>query len=192
MRYAKIIDNQIVETSISQVQADNRRDELGIFLPIRPSVPPQHHEHQKLVAQYTIHEDYVVMSYAVVDMTPDEQIRADAKRAAATERRRAEQREQLKAERKARVSEPINGVQVATVEDRENISGTIQNWQVLGSPETIEWTMADNSVAALTQQDLITVATLYAQRKAQIFQQYQALCAELETSDDPSSVVWPS
>ena len=104
--------------------------------------------------------------------------------------RRTARRNQLKTERNERIAEPINGVQVATVEDRENIQGAIQNWQALGSPDAINWTMADNSVSALTQQQLIDVATAYTQRKAQIFQQYQGLCAELETSDDPASVVW--
>ena len=104
---------------------------------------------------------------------------------------RIARRNALKTERDQRTGEPISGVQVATLVDRENVSGTIRNWESLGNPAAIPWILADNSVAPLSKDDLIAIEVAYAQRKAVIFQQYQALCVELEASNDPATVVWP-
>lgn len=84
-------------------------------------------------------------------------------------------RQKLKEERDAKIAAPIQGVQVASVEDRENIQGTIRKWETLGNPPAIPWTMADNSVSLLTKDDLIAIEDAYTLRKAQAFQEYQAL-----------------
>lgn len=88
-------------------------------------------------------------------------------------------RDYLKLTRDITVAAPISNVQVATPEDRENISGTIRKWETLGSPQAINWIMADNSVAALTKADLIAVEDAYALRKAQAFIEYGAAVAAL-------------
>ena len=88
-------------------------------------------------------------------------------------------RDYLKLMRDITISAPINNVQVATSEDRENISGTIRKWETLGSQEAINWIMADNSVAVLTKADLISSEDSYALRKALAFAEYGAAVAAL-------------
>lgn len=102
-----------------------------------------------------------------------------------------QRRSQLKWERDDRVSAPINNVQVGRTEDRENITGTLSNWELLGLGESIDWIMADNTVQSLTQSDLQSVVDAYALRKLQLFGVYQGLLQQLETTDDPESIVWP-
>jgi hypothetical protein len=88
-------------------------------------------------------------------------------------------RDYYKLMRDITIAAPINGVQVARLEDRENISGTIRKWDALGSPAAIPWIMADNSVALLSKEDLIAIEDAYAQRKAMAFAEYQQRVAEL-------------
>src|SRR5690554_855394 len=101
------------------------------------------------------------------------------------EQRRERQRQMLKMERIERVSAPINNVQVATPEDRENVQWAASN------VESVDWIMADNTVQMLTAADLQAVISQYPLRKMELFGVYADLLRQLETTDDPESVVWP-
>ena len=99
--------------------------------------------------------------------------------------RKEVQRQKLKQERIKRVNAPINNVQVATPEDRENVQWAANN------VESIDWIMADNTVQTMTAEQLQAVIVEYAERKMQVFATYAALLQQLSESDDPESVVWP-
>ena len=101
------------------------------------------------------------------------------------EQRRERQRQMLKMERIERVSAPINNVQVATPEDRENVQWAASN------VEFIDWIMADNTIQTLTAADLQVVISQYPLRKMELFEVYAGLLAQLAESDEPESVVWP-
>ena len=101
------------------------------------------------------------------------------------EQRREHQRQALKQERIERASDPINNVQVATPEDRENVQWAAAN------VDSIDWIMADNTVQTLTSADLNAVITQYPLRKMELFAVYTGLLKKLQTSDDPESVTWP-
>ena len=80
----------------------------------------------------------------------------------------------IKAKREQSASEPINNVQVATLQDRENIQGSIEYFNILSQGKgTITWTMADNTEQELSLQDLQGVLDTYVIRKAQAFAEYQ-------------------
>ena len=80
----------------------------------------------------------------------------------------------IKAKREQSASEPINNVQVATLQDRENIQGSIEYFDILSQGKgTITWTMADNTEQDLSLQDLQGVLGTYVIRKAQAFAEYQ-------------------
>ena len=93
---------------------------------------------------------------------------------------REERRQILKQERDERISLPINNVQVGRVEDRENVTGTISNWDALGLTTSIGWVMADNTLQALTKDDLEDIVIGYAQRKAQTFSAYEQAAMALQ------------
>jgi hypothetical protein len=101
------------------------------------------------------------------------------------EQRRERQRQMLKQERIERTSQPINNVQVATPEDRENVQ-----WAA-SSVESIDWIMADNTIQALTAADLQAVISQYPLRKMDLFSVYAGLLAQLAESDEPELIVWP-
>ena len=101
------------------------------------------------------------------------------------EQRRERQRQLLKHERIERVSAPINNVQVATPEDRENVQ-----WAA-SSVESIDWIMADNTVQMLTAADLQAVISQYPLRKMELFGVYAGLLAQLAESNEPELIVWP-
>ena len=101
------------------------------------------------------------------------------------EQRRERQRQMLKMERIERVSAPINNVQVATPEDRENVQ-----WAA-SSVESIDWIMADNTIQTLTAADLQAVISQYPLRKMELFGVYAGLLAQLAESDEPELIVWP-
>lgn len=88
---------------------------------------------------------------------------------------REQKRQYLKAERNERTISPINNVQVATLEDRENINGAIDNWESLGLSENdiTTWILADNTLAELSKDNLIAIRTSYAQRKTLCFHHYE-------------------
>ena len=80
----------------------------------------------------------------------------------------------IKAKREQSASEPINNIQVATIQDRENIQGSIEYFEILSQGKgTITWTMADNTEQDLSLQDLQGVLDAYVIRKAQAFAEYQ-------------------
>ena len=80
----------------------------------------------------------------------------------------------IKAKREQSASDPINNIQVATLQDRENIQGSIEYFDMLSQGKgTITWTMADNTEQELSLQDLQGVLDAYIIRKAQAFAEYQ-------------------
>jgi hypothetical protein len=101
------------------------------------------------------------------------------------EQRRERQRQMLKMERIERVSAPINNVQVATPEDRENVQWAASN------VESTDWIMADNTIQTLTAADLQAVISQYPLRKMELFDVYAGLLAQLAESDEPELIVWP-
>ena len=80
----------------------------------------------------------------------------------------------IKAKREQSASEPINNIQVAALQDRENIQGSIEYFDMLYQGKgTITWTMADNTEQDLSLKDLQGVLDSYIIRKAQAFAEYQ-------------------
>ena len=92
-------------------------------------------------------------------------------------------REELKAQRDEVVDSAINNVQVGRITDRENIQGTLANWDVLGLGDSINWTMADNTVQALSKEDLQAIYVGYATRKAQCFALYEQAILALHNAN---------
>ena len=80
----------------------------------------------------------------------------------------------IKAKREQSASEPINNIQVATIQDRENIQGSIEYFGMLSQGKgTITWTMANNIEQELSLQELQGVLDAYVVRKAHAFAEYQ-------------------
>ena len=80
----------------------------------------------------------------------------------------------IKIKREETIIESINNIQVATLQDRENIQGSIEYFDMLSQgKDTITWTMADNTEQDLSLQDLQGVLDTYVIRKAQAFAEYQ-------------------
>ena len=81
----------------------------------------------------------------------------------------------IKTNREESIAEPISNVQVATLQDRDNIQGSIEYFDILSQGKgTITWTMNDNREQDLTVEDLKDVLDSYVIRKAQAFLEYQA------------------
>ena len=80
----------------------------------------------------------------------------------------------IKAKREESIIEPINNIQVSTLQDRENIQGSIEYFEILSQGRgTITWTMNDNTEQDLSLEDLKGVLDAYVIRKAQAFAEYQ-------------------
>ena len=80
----------------------------------------------------------------------------------------------IKANREQSASEPIGNIQVTTLQDRENIQGSIEYFDMLSQGKgTITWTMADNTEQELSLEDLKGALDTYIVRKAQAFAEYQ-------------------
>ena len=80
----------------------------------------------------------------------------------------------IKTKREESIVEPINNIQVATLQDRENIQGSIEYFDMLSQGKgTITWTMADNTEQELSLEDLKGALDTYIVRKAQAFAEYQ-------------------
>ena len=80
----------------------------------------------------------------------------------------------IKTKREESICEPINNIQVSTLQDRENIEGSIEYFDMLSQGKgTITWTMDDNTEQDLTVEDLKDALDAYVIRKAQIFAEYQ-------------------
>ena len=109
------------------------------------------------------------------------------------EQRRERKRQQLKMERAELIQSPIDGIQVATADDRENITGAVEDWSTLyGQLETIPWVLVDNTTRTVSKEDLEEVIAAYKIRKRDAFAIYAGLLDHLCESDDPESVEWPS
>ena len=80
----------------------------------------------------------------------------------------------IKAKREESIIEPINNIQVSTLQDRENIEGSIEYFEMLSQGKgTITWTMNDNAEQDLSLEDLKGALDAYVIRKAQLFIEYQ-------------------
>ena len=90
----------------------------------------------------------------------------------------------IKANREQSASEPINNVQVATLQDRENIQGSIEYFDILSQGKgTITWTMNDNTERDLSLEDLKGALDAYVIRKAQAFTEYQTKKQLIENAE---------
>ena len=79
-----------------------------------------------------------------------------------------------KKDRISSIAAPIDGFEVSTTEDRENISGAIEFFETLSGTEThITWTMADNTEANVTLAQLEASKQNYVLRKGLLFKAYQ-------------------
>jgi len=108
------------------------------------------------------------------------------------DQRREQKRQELKFERDSLIKSPINGVQVATSDDRENIEGSVSDWGILyGSLDEISWVLEDNTTTPLSKQDLEEIISLYKTRKRDAFAIYTQLLLQLNQSDSPEEIVWP-
>ena len=80
----------------------------------------------------------------------------------------------IKTKREESIIEPINNIQVSTSQDRENIQGSIEYFEILSQGKmTIAWTMEDNTEQDLSLEDLKGALDAYIIRKAQSFAEYQ-------------------
>ena len=80
----------------------------------------------------------------------------------------------IKTKREEKISEPINNIQVGTLQDRENIQGSIDYFEELSNGNgTITWTMVDNREQYLSLEDLKGALDTYVIRKSQSFSEYQ-------------------
>ena len=80
----------------------------------------------------------------------------------------------IKTKREESIIEPINNIQVSTLQDRENIQGSIEYFDILSQGKgTITWTMNDNTEQDLSLEDLKGALDAYVVRKAQAFAEYQ-------------------
>ena len=80
----------------------------------------------------------------------------------------------IKTKREESIIEPINNIQVSTLQDRENIQGSIEHFEILSKGEmTIVWTMEDNTEQDLSLEDLKGALDAYIIRKAMAFSDYQ-------------------
>ena len=80
----------------------------------------------------------------------------------------------IKTKREESIIEPINNIQVSTLQDRENIQGSIDYFDILSQGKgVITWTMNDNTEQELSLKDLKDALDDYIIRKAQSFVEYQ-------------------
>ena len=80
----------------------------------------------------------------------------------------------IKTKREDSIIEPINNIQVFTLQDRENIQGSIDYFEILSQGKgTITWTMDDNTEQDLSLEDLKGALDAYVIRKSRAFAEYQ-------------------
>ena len=80
----------------------------------------------------------------------------------------------IKTKREESIIEPINNIQVSTLQDRDNIQGSIEYFEILSQGKgTITWTMNDNTEQDLSLEELKGALDAYVVRKAQSFADYQ-------------------
>ena len=99
----------------------------------------------------------------------------------------------IKTKREESSVEPINNIQVATLQDRENMQGSIEYFEILSQGNSrITWTMNDNREQDLTVEDLKDALDAYIIRKAQIFVEYQTkkqLIENAETAEEIEAII---
>ena len=99
----------------------------------------------------------------------------------------------IKTKREESIVEPINNIQVATLQDRENMQGSIEYFEILSQGNSrITWTMNDNREQDLTVEDLKDALDAYVIRKAQIFVEYQTkkqLIENAETAEEIEAII---
>ena len=99
----------------------------------------------------------------------------------------------IKTKREESTVEPINNIQVATLQDRENMQGSIEYFEILSQGNgRITWTMNDNREQDLTVEDLKDALDAYIIRKAQIFVEYQTkkqLVENAETAEEIEAII---
>ena len=99
----------------------------------------------------------------------------------------------IKTKREESIAEPINNIQVATLQDRENIQGTIEYFDILSQGRgTITWTMNNNVEQDLTLQDLQGTLDTYVVRKAMAFVEYQTkkqLIENVATAEELEAII---
>lgn len=98
----------------------------------------------------------------------------------------------IKIKREETIIESINNIQVATLQDRENIQGSIEYFEMLSQGKgTITWTMDDNTEQDLFLEDLKDALDAYVIRKAQAFAEYQSkkqLIENAETAEEIEAI----
>ena len=100
----------------------------------------------------------------------------------------------IKTKREDSIIEPINNIQVFTLQDRENIQGSIDYFEILSQGKgTITWTMDDNTEQDLSFEDLKGALDAYVIRKSRAFAEYQIkkeLIANATTAEEIEESVW--
>ena len=99
----------------------------------------------------------------------------------------------IKTKREESIIEPINNIQVSTLQDRENIQGSIDYFDILSQGKgVITWTMNDNTEQDLSLEDLKDALDDYIIRKAQSFVEYQTkkqLIENATTAEEIESII---
>ena len=99
----------------------------------------------------------------------------------------------IKTKREESIIEPINNIQVSTLQDRENIQGSVEYFDILSQgKEVITWTMSDNTEQDLPLEDLKGALDAYIIRKAQSFAEYQTkkqLIENATTAEEIESII---
>ena len=99
----------------------------------------------------------------------------------------------IKTKREESIIEPINNIQVSSLQDRENIQGSIEYFELLSQGKgTITWTMANNIEQDLSLEDLKGALDTYVVRKAQAFAEYQTkkeLIANATTAEEIEEIL---
>jgi hypothetical protein len=83
----------------------------------------------------------------------------------------------------------------ATDISQRQIAGAVQLALIAGPTFTVDWTLADNTSATLTQAEIIAVGVALGQRTAAVYSIGRGLRAQIEsaiTVDQVDSVSWPS
>ena len=100
----------------------------------------------------------------------------------------------IKTKREDSIIEPINNIQVFTLQDRENIQGSIDYFEILSQGKgTITWTMDNNTEQDLSLEDLKGALDAYVIRKSRAFAEYQIkkeLIANATTAEEIEESVW--
>ena len=100
----------------------------------------------------------------------------------------------IKTKREDSIIKPINNIQVFTLQDRENIQGSIEYFEILSQGKgTITWTMDDNTEQDLSLEDLKGALDAYVIRKSRAFAEYQIkkeLIANATTAEEIEESVW--